>query len=77
MSGAGLFTATDAVDLLEWKHAIFELYAGIRGAADPEQAWREWRATRNRMYRDHPQSPIPAAARADFAFCKFYDYDPA
>ena len=29
------------------------------------------------MYRDHPQSPIPAAARADFAFCRFYDYDPA
>ena len=43
MSGAGSFTATDAVDLLEWKHAIFELYAGIRGAADPEQALRSIR----------------------------------
>ena len=77
MSGAASFTASDAIDLLEWKHAIFELYAEIRAAAEPEQAWRDWRATRDRMYRDHPQSPIPAAARADFAFCRFYDYDPA
>ena len=77
MSGAASFTASDAIDLLEWKHAIFDLYAGIRAAPEPEQAWRDWRATRDRMYRDHPQSPIPAAARADFAFCRFYDYDPA
>ena len=78
MSGASSFTASDAIDLLEWKHAIFDLYAGIRsGGVEPEQAWRDWRATRDRMYRDHPQSPIPAAARADFAFCRFYDYDPA
>jgi uncharacterized protein (DUF1684 family) len=77
VSGAASFTASDAIDLLEWKHAIFALYAEIREAADPEHAWRDWRATRDRMYRDHPQSPIPIAARTDFAFCRFYDYDPA
>lgn len=77
MSGEGTFTAADAVDLLEWKHTIFELYAGIRAADDPRAAWRHWRATRDRLYRDHPQSPIPAPARAGFGGCRFYDYDPA
>jgi len=70
------FTAADAVDLLAWKHAIFDLYAGIRASADPESAWRHWRATRDRMYRDHPQSPIPADTRASFTGCPFLEYDP-
>jgi uncharacterized protein (DUF1684 family) len=77
VSGSTSFTAADAIDLLEWKHAIFGTYAGIRSAAEPEAAWRQWRAIRDQMYRDHPQSPIPAAARAEFAFCPFYDYDPS
>ena len=77
MSGEPTFTATDAVDLLEWRHLIFDLYAGIRAAADPHAAWRHWRAARDRMYRTHPQSPIPEHERADFTGCDFYDYDPA
>ena len=40
MSGEATFSAAAAVDLLEWKHSIFELYAGIRAATDPEAAWR-------------------------------------
>ena len=75
MSGEPTFASSDAVDLLEWKHSIFDLYAGIRGATDPYKAWRDWRDTRDRMYRSHPQSPIPADTRADFAGCSFYEYD--
>ena len=77
MSGEAAFTAANAVDLLAWKHSIFDLYAGIRAAAEPEPAWRQWRAIRDRMYRDHPQSPIPADTRAKFAGCRFYGYDPS
>ena len=29
------------------------------------------------MYRDHPQSPIPADTRAGFAGCRFHEYDPS
>ena len=39
-------------------------------------AWLHWRATRDRMYREHPQSPIAADSRADFTGCRFYAYDP-
>jgi uncharacterized protein (DUF1684 family) len=77
MSSDAGFAASDAVDLLAWKHAIFDLYAGVRASDDPLAAWRHWRATRDRLYRDHPQSPVPEARRAGFGGCAFFDYDPA
>jgi uncharacterized protein (DUF1684 family) len=77
MSGDSTFAASDAIDLLAWKHAIFDLYAGIREAPQPERAWRHWRAARDGMYRSDPQSPVPAARRPAFEGCVFYDYDPA
>ncbi len=77
MSESATFTAAHAVDLLEWKHSIFDLYAGVRAATDPDAAWRHWRAERDRMYREHPQSPVPPQVRAGFAGCRFYDYDPS
>jgi uncharacterized protein len=70
-------TARDAIDLLEWKHAIFDLYAEIRAASDPEAAWEHWRVTRDRLYASHPQSPIPEEDRGGFAGCSFFDYDPS
>jgi hypothetical protein len=40
------FTASDGIDLLEWKHPILDLYGAIRAAAEPEQAWRHWLTVR-------------------------------
>jgi uncharacterized protein len=71
------FTASDAVDLLDWKHTIFDLYTFIRHSLEPERAWARWRGVRDRLYADHPQSPIPRDARESFDGCLFYDYDPA
>ena len=50
----------DELTLLDWKRRIFALYAEIRADPDPEHAWRHWRETRDRLFREHPQSPIPA-----------------
>lgn len=44
-------------------------------AADPELAWRTWRATREQLFREHPQSPVPGAGRAAFA-ARHWPYDP-
>lgn len=71
------FSAADAFDLLDWKHAVFDLYRDVRSAADPQAAWLHWRTTRDRLYRDHPQSPLPPEQRQGFKGCDFYDYDPA
>ena len=71
------FDARDAVELLDWKRQIFALYEAIRESHDPRVAWDLWRATRDRLFREHSQSPIPAAHRAGFRGCGVFDYDPA
>jgi uncharacterized protein len=44
----------------------------VRAAADPEQGWRRWRAVRDELFRDHPQSPSPGYTGLDY-----FPYDPA
>src|ERR1700683_3053338 len=64
------------LELADWRRQVSELYAAIRANADPEQAWRHWRDERDRLYRSHPQSPIPAAERGDATAPEYYEYDP-
>ena len=68
-------SARDALDLLDWKRQVFALYEVVRASADPREAWDHWRVTRDRLFRDHPQSPLPAHVRADFTGCDYFDYD--
>jgi uncharacterized protein len=67
----------DELDLLDWKRRVFELYARIRRAPDPEAGWRDWCETRVALFREHPQSPVPAGERGSFGGPFAYDYDPA
>jgi uncharacterized protein (DUF1684 family) len=66
-----------ALALLDWKRRIFALYAEIRAAPDPADAWRRWRATRDEMFATHSQSPLPEGERGGFEGLELYDYDPA
>jgi uncharacterized protein (DUF1684 family) len=70
-------TVAETLDLLDWRRRVSALYEEIRDTADPEAAWRRWREVRDELFRTHPQSPVPAAARADFAGLDCYAYDPA
>ena len=45
-------------------------------ATDPGAALEHWRTTRERLFREHPQSPVPAERRADFR-ARHFDHDPA
>jgi uncharacterized protein (DUF1684 family) len=65
------------LELLDWKRRVFELYANVRAAMDPEAAWGRWRDVRDELFRVHPQSPIDAAARAGFAGAVYFPYDAA
>jgi uncharacterized protein (DUF1684 family) len=69
--------ARDALDLLDWRRTVFQLYAGVRAASDTEEAWRRWREERERLFRTHPQSPIPAVRRDSFLGCSYFDHDPS
>jgi uncharacterized protein len=61
-------------ELLDWKRRIFSLYADIRAASDARAAWRQWRAERDDMFSNHPQSPLTSGARDSFTGLPYYDY---
>ena len=69
--------ATDLLDLLDWKRRIFELYAEIRAASDPEAAWSRWCEVRDELFASHPQTPLAAGAREGFRGLRYFPYDPA
>jgi hypothetical protein len=66
------------LELADWRRRVAELYAEVRHRAqtDPAAAWRHWVATREELFRTHPQSPVPAAERAGFR-ARHWPYDPA
>jgi len=70
--------AADVLELADWRRRVATLYAEIRERAgtDPRAAWDHWRAVREALYREHSQSPVPAAARAAFR-ARHWPYDPA
>jgi hypothetical protein len=71
-------SATDRAWLADWRRAVATLYAEVRSmaASDPAIALAHWRAVRERLYREHPQSPVPLDERATFQAAHF-DHDPA
>ena len=70
--------AHEYLELTDWRRAIAELYATWRRDApgDPEAATLAWRAARDRLYREHPQSPVPTADRPGYRD-RWWPYDPA
>lgn len=68
--------ATAAMQLAQWRREVGELYAQVRALGAGEQAWELWRRGKQRLYRDHPQSPVVAERRAAHVF-QCFPYDPA
>ncbi len=63
--------------LWDWRRRVSDLYGAVRAEPDPRRAWTSWRAMRDRLFRDHSQSPLEPEARHGFAGLPFFDYDPA
>ena len=72
---AGVTTISE-LELADWRREIFALYARVRACNDPQAGWEMWRQTRDRLFADHPQSPLGAAGRAAFAGLPYHRYDP-
>jgi uncharacterized protein (DUF1684 family) len=66
----------DELDLLDWKRRVFAAYEDVRASADHRAAWQRWRATRDDLFADHPQSPLPPDARRAFAGLPYFSYSP-
>ena len=78
MEEGSAFSASAALDLLDWRRRVFAVYADARLSGDPGAAWHRWREVRRELITGHPQSPIrDAGARAGFPGPAYFDYDPA
>src|SRR5262245_11788462 len=67
------------LDLLDWRRTVFAMYAAVRDGAerDPEGTLAAFRVDRERLIRDHPQSPITPDKRAGFGGLEHWPHDPA
>jgi uncharacterized protein len=66
---------SDEFSLLDWKRTVADLYREVRITHDRYAAWRHWQTTRRRLFREHPQSPVPADERGDYPGPHLYDYE--
>lgn len=62
--------------LHDWRRQVADLYAAVRAMPERE-GWAHWRSVRDRLFREHPQSPLAASRRAQFRGIDCFSYDPA
>jgi len=69
----------ERLQLADWRRRVAELWAAWRSDSrrDPAAATAAFRAARDALFREHPQSPLPPEARAAFAGLAYWPYDPA
>lgn len=67
----------DTYDVLDWRRRVFALYARVRTASDPELGHDLWRLGRDRLFVEHPASPLLPEQRAAFGGLRVAPYDPA
>ncbi len=67
-----------SLTLLDWRRRVAEMYADVRRASgtEPDAALTRFRASRDQLFAEHPDSPVPASARPDFDGLRYWAYDP-
>jgi uncharacterized protein (DUF1684 family) len=72
---------TGSLTLLDWRRRVAAMYAEVREATargdDPAATVDRFRAARDELMRDHPDSPFAPEARADVTALPYWPYDPA
>jgi uncharacterized protein (DUF1684 family) len=70
---------SEYLELADWRRRVAEMWTEWRegAAADPAAATAVFRAAKDEVFRDHPQSPLPEAERASFRRLAYWPYDPA
>lgn len=69
---------SEHLDLADWRRQVSSLYATMR--ADRRAAQLRlvaFRAAKDRLFADHPSSPVPADARRNFHGLAYWRHDPA
>jgi uncharacterized protein (DUF1684 family) len=70
--------ASEHLALADWRRRVAALYAALR-ADDRPPAMRAvaFRSARDRLFAEHPSSPVPESERRDFRGVAYFRHDPA
>ncbi|MGZ4294642.1 MAG: DUF1684 domain-containing protein [Solirubrobacteraceae bacterium] len=63
--------------LVDWRRRVAALYAAVRAEAAPAAAHALWRAGRDELMREHPQSPLLPGDELRRSGIPYWPYDPA
>jgi uncharacterized protein (DUF1684 family) len=64
------------LELLDWRRRMAELYADLRRRPHDAETLAWFRAQKDTLFREHPQSPIPEAYRQHFPGLTYWPFDP-
>jgi uncharacterized protein len=65
-----------ALEVADWRRQVFALYASVRASTDLYAAHDLWRRERDRLFAEHPSTPLLPADRAVFTGLPVRPYDP-
>ncbi|HEX3588672.1 MAG TPA: DUF1684 domain-containing protein [Pseudonocardiaceae bacterium] len=68
---------TAELALVDWRRRVAELYAAVRAAREPRVGHEVWRAGRDELFRNHPQSPLAPDDPMRVTGVPYWPYDPA
>ncbi|HLA65270.1 MAG TPA: DUF1684 domain-containing protein [Candidatus Saccharimonadales bacterium] len=69
---------SDHLDLADWRRRMAAIYETLRADRRAEPArLLGFRAAKDRLFAQHPSSPVPLAGRRDFRGLAYWRYDPA
>ena len=66
-----------AFEVADWRRRVFALYAEVRESTDPFAAHDLWRRGRDRLFLEHPSTPLLPEDIATFTGLPVSPYDPA
>jgi uncharacterized protein (DUF1684 family) len=67
----------DHLTLISWRRQVTELHAAVRAEPDPVAGHALWRAVRDSLFREHPQSPLLPEDPLRCTGLPYWPYDPA
>jgi hypothetical protein len=79
MSGDGSQPAREQLGelaLADWRREVFDIYREVRFDRDPERAHARWRERRDRLFREHSQSPLAVDDPLRKTGVPYWPYDP-
>jgi hypothetical protein len=62
--------------LAEWRREVFDIYREVRLDRNPERAHARWRERRDRLFREHSQSPLAVDDPLRETGVPYWPYDP-